>query len=150
MFDVHDCVSFISNRGSKLIGDALNGYFPPDTITKVQWTALYHIERNEGLSQRELAKLMLIKEPTALHLVDRLEREGWVVRKTDPENRRVRHLQLTEEGYRVYSENLPRVIQFNEDAKRGISEEEIDTFKSVLDRMIENLTMEDVRGHDPK
>ena len=126
-----------------MIGEALNRYFPPDSITKVQWTALYHIYRNEGLNQRELAKLMLIREPSALHPVDRLEREGWVAKRSDPHNRRVRRLELTREGRRIYEENLPRVIRFNEDARQGITEEELDVFKSVLDRMIENVTREE-------
>jgi len=55
----------------------------------------------DGLSQKEIADLMGIQAATATRTVIRMERSGFVERKTEPEDQRVSHVYLTDVGRSV-------------------------------------------------
>lgn len=140
MFEVKDCIGFLSNHGAKVIGESMNKYFQKENITRVQWMALYYINKTPGMSQKTLAQDLMIKDPSALHLLDRLEKENLIHRVIKEDNRRINCLYLTEKGEHVYHCLLPKVVEFNEIAIQNISDEHMQVFKQVLDQMINNVT----------
>jgi len=64
-------------------------------LTRAQWAVLANLERTEGTSQAALADVLDIEPITLVRLIDRLESAGWVERRPDPDDRRVRRLYLT-------------------------------------------------------
>src|SRR5437763_15867699 len=56
-----------------------------------------------GLSQKEIADLMGIQAATATRMVIRMERSGFVERRTDPADQRVWRVYLTDLGRRLRS-----------------------------------------------
>ena len=52
------------------------------------WVLLREATRASGASQRELADLMHIEPPTLVRHLDRLEADGYVERRPDPDDRR--------------------------------------------------------------
>ena len=111
-------------------------------VTRVQWIALYYLGNRRTISQRDLASDMKIKESTVVRLIDRMEREELVQRKKSDKDKRVINLILTEKGQRYREELLPEGHKFNDIVSAGITEEEMNVFKSVLDKMVNNI-----RGH---
>ena len=71
--------------------------FPPD-LTMRQLHVLVAASQPEGVAVHELAKALGTSAPTASGLVNRLAAKGLVTRVEDDTDRRVRHVQLTEEG----------------------------------------------------
>lgn len=65
-------------------------------LTRAQWAVLAYLARSEGTSQAALADTLEIEPITLVRLLDRLESAGWVERRPDPTDRRVRRLYLTE------------------------------------------------------
>ncbi|MEU4740397.1 MarR family transcriptional regulator [Actinosynnema sp. NPDC023658] len=63
--------------------------------------ALYRIDMNGRLLMSELSDLLAVSPSGITRLVERLVRRGWVVREQPPDNRRVVHAVLTDEGRRV-------------------------------------------------
>lgn len=55
----------------------------------------------DGLSQRELADLLLLGKPTVTTMLQRLERAGLVEREPDPDDQRVTRVRLSAEGRRL-------------------------------------------------
>lgn len=140
MFDVHDCIGFITNRGAKVVCEAMNEQFKKKDITRVQWMALYYISHQNGsMTQKELASAMMISEPTTVHLVERMEQEGFITRTSSTDNYRAKFLGLTEKGEQILKDLFPLVVEFNREGIDGISEEELDVFKRVMHKMIENV-----------
>lgn len=141
MFDVRDCISFLTNHGAKMLSESMNQKFKEKggNVTRVQWTALFYIDLNPGITQKELAEKMMIAEPTLLHLIDRMEKDGLVSRAYNKENRRCRYLCLTPAGETAFRLLLPVAEQFNKAAVEGIPEADMDTFKRVINQMIENV-----------
>ena len=62
---------------------------------------------SEGRSQREVAKAIGLPESRIVGLVDRLESEGWIERRMEASDRRMRALHLTSKG----RQTLNRIMQ---------------------------------------
>ena len=138
-FDVHDCIAFLTNSGGKSLDESMNKRFRGQDITRTQWTALYYIDRIEDITQKELAEAMMISGPSASNLVDRLETAGLVHRREDKENGRIKHLVLTKEGEEKLRELAHIPVEFNEDAMKDVSAEDLETFKRVLAKMVDSV-----------
>jgi DNA-binding MarR family transcriptional regulator len=63
-------------------------------MTRAQWVILFWLERQPGLSQKELAEILEVEPITVARLVDRLEARGMVERRPDPKDRRIWRLHL--------------------------------------------------------
>jgi len=82
---------------------------------------------------------MNVADSSAGRLLDRLERDGFIKRERDVEDRRVTYITLTKEGDRLICELMPIGDEFNNDLLKGISEEELKTYEKVLKKMISNV-----------
>lgn len=54
------------------------------------------------ISQSRLAELMLLTRPTVTRMLQRMERDGYVRRRTDPDDQRLTRVGLTDEGQRLH------------------------------------------------
>ena len=54
-------------------------------MTRAQWVILIWLERQPGLSQKELAEILEVEPITVARLIDRLEARGMVERRADPD-----------------------------------------------------------------
>jgi DNA-binding MarR family transcriptional regulator len=63
-------------------------------MTRAQWALLIMLERNPGLTQKEIADLLEVEPISVARLVDRLETNGLVERRPDAGDRRVWRLHL--------------------------------------------------------
>ena len=90
----HDLLFLLNDLGRLLRTEAdrrakLHG------MTRAQWGILLWLEREPGLSQRELAEMLEVEPITVARLVDRLERSAMVERRADQTDRRIWRLHLT-------------------------------------------------------
>lgn len=83
-------------------------------ITRAQFAVLAILARNEGLTQVALAEQLEITPITLARLIDRLEAEGWVERRHDPDDRRAHRLFLRREGREVLERVRPLAQHFLE------------------------------------
>ncbi len=63
-------------------------------MTRAQWVILFWLERQPGLSQKELAEILEVEPITVARLIDRLEARGMVERRPDAKDRRIWRLHL--------------------------------------------------------
>jgi MarR family transcriptional regulator, transcriptional regulator for hemolysin len=64
-------------------------------ISRAQWTVLVRLQRCEGLKQSELAEMLELQPISLTRLLDRLESNGLIERRADPNDRRANRLHLT-------------------------------------------------------
>lgn len=71
----------------------------PLGLSQAKWRALIHLSyADKPLTQTELAKRMCIEGASLVGLIDRLAKEGWVDRKAQIHDRRIRTLHLTKKS----------------------------------------------------
>lgn len=139
MFSLNDCLGFITNIASKRLSEEFNRRLEPYGITRVNWIAIYYIGENNGISQRELANKMDVNESSIARLLDRMEKEELTFRTKDPNDRRAARVYLTGKGEKLRISLIPLAEEFQNDVTRGLSAYELEIFKKVLDKMVENL-----------
>lgn len=139
MFDLDDCIAFITNKSAKKLADEFNRRLQEHGTTRVQWIALFYIGKAGEISQKELSDYMDIKESSMVRLIDRMEKEELVERRKDSEDRRITKIILTDKGKFLIEELMPRGQEFQDDVLKGISKEDLEVFKEVLQRMTDNI-----------
>jgi DNA-binding MarR family transcriptional regulator len=108
-------------------------------LTGVQWTVLAHLGNEDGLSQGELQRRLAIEGATLTHIVQRLEREDFIRRSCDPEDRRRQRVWLTEKSRALLPELAEIVAEHRAFVQRGLADDEIATLSALLRRLEENL-----------
>jgi MarR family transcriptional regulator, transcriptional regulator for hemolysin len=137
--DPYESLGFHCNLTLKAFIAALETRLKGTGVTPVQHIALAHLTALGPLSQVELADRLSITAATAVRLVDRMERDGWVVRRSDPIDARIKRIVLTEEANEVWQKISEAARALLEDAYRGVHPAEIETVKRVLERVRRNL-----------
>lgn len=109
-------------------------------LTLAQWAVLAHLKRNDGVQQKTLAQLIDIKPITLARHIDRLEAEGWVQRRDDPDDRRAKRVYLLPKA-KPKLESLQLLGQkVRKQALEGVSEADEAHVIAVLQRVLSNLS----------
>lgn len=118
-------------------------------LTRAQWAVLAYLARSEGTSQAALADTLEIEPITLVRLLDRLESAGWVERRPDPTDRRVRRLYLTETARPLMDGPFQEfAAATREAALGGLGEAERRQLTDLLMKVRTNLSGRDP-GRDP-
>ena len=99
---------------------------------------VYLEKGGEGLTQRELASLMAIENPTLVRLLDSLEQQNLIERRPCPNDRRARRLHLTNAGRAFMDDLSERAEVLREEMLEGISDKEIECTVKVFHKILEN------------
>ncbi|WP_394823316.1 MarR family winged helix-turn-helix transcriptional regulator [Pendulispora albinea] len=76
-------------------------------ITLPRFDLLANLEREDGQTLASLSRRLLVTAGNLTGLVDRAERDGVVVRRADPSDRRLSRVFLTRKGRELVSELVP-------------------------------------------
>ena len=108
-------------------------------LTQVQWRAIAHLSRNEGMTQIALADILEVQAITLTRLIDRMETAGWVERRSHPSDRRAMQLYLTGKCQPILAEMQSRASETLEEALAGIAAATEQQVVAALQRMKTNL-----------
>jgi len=133
-------LGFVLHDVSRLLRRAFDRRARTIGLTRAQWFVLAHLSRNEGINQAALADIMEIEPITLVHQLDRLEAAGWIERRLDPEDRRVRLLFLTDGGRPILDRMYELGSETRAEAVAGLSEAEHDALIDTLLRIKTNLS----------
>ena len=81
-----------------------------EDLTFAQLDILVCLNRSKGLPLTEVADRLLVTGGNVTGIVDRMEKAGLVTRQRDKKDRRIFWARLTEKGYEVYRQLMPRYI----------------------------------------
>lgn len=93
---------------------------------------MYYLLKYSRLNQKELSEKMDIKESSMVRLIDRLEKEEYVIRCRDTKDKRIIYIELTEKGKDKIIGLLPEGEKMSSIACIGISNDELEVFERVL------------------
>jgi len=132
-------LGFLVSRAFRRWRRALDARLRNREITYGTWVTLVYLARGgDGMQQRTLAEFMGIEAPTLVRSLDRLERDGLIVRRTPPADRRVRTVHLTAASADVLSTFDAVADETRALLTRGIEPEALIACRQVLSRIIAN------------
>jgi len=137
--DRHQTLGFILKDVSRLYVRRFEERAKELALTLPQCKALLYLTRNEGISQKRLAELTDIDPMSLVRILDRMEADGWVVRRADPEDRRARSLHVTEGAKPIIDQMLQVGGEVRAEALQGLSDDERTVLLGLLERVHKNL-----------
>jgi MarR family transcriptional regulator for hemolysin len=127
----------VARRWRKLLDERLKDL----GVTQARWFTMVCLPRGGGgVTQRELAHLMTIENPTLVRLLGSLEEQGLIERRHSERDRRARLLYLTNAGERFMSDLNERANVLRDEMLKGIEDEDLEVALRVFEQVMENAT----------
>jgi MarR family transcriptional regulator, transcriptional regulator for hemolysin len=126
-------------RTSKAVSRAFSDALAEVGGSVPTWLILTSLKGESWPAQHQLARSLGIEGPTLTRHLDGLEAAGLVTRSRDENDRRAVRVELTEAGSARHAELLQAVISFNRKLRSGLSEEEIEELRALLERLEQNV-----------
>lgn len=124
---------------SRLYGERFEQHAASLGLTLAQCKALTRLAESEGISQVRLSELTDIEPMALVRILDRMESNGWLERRTDPRDRRIRCLYLTGKA-KTLLEDIRHLIDMTwSEAFAGMPERQSELLMELLDRIRSNL-----------
>lgn len=111
-------------------------------LTKGQYLYLVRICENPGIIQEKLAEMIKVDRTTASRAIKRLEINGFIKKKDDEHNKKIKKLFPTEKGTNVYPFIKRENDHSNLVALDGFTEEEVETIFNLLQRVRKNVEVD--------
>jgi DNA-binding MarR family transcriptional regulator len=140
-FKKGELYSFITGKASTAISRRLQKKFNAAglNITIEQWSVLYHLWKEEGISQQELCKATFRDKPSITRLVDNLEKLNLVKRVASDNDRRINRIYTTRQAQKLQEETMALAEQTLNEALETVPPEKVDVCKEVLKIVYDNL-----------
>lgn len=151
-YDYEESIGYWIMGAAHELQRALNEELAAHGITFRQWEVLALISLKGNQSQSELAEQMRLEAPTLVGVLDRMERDGWIVRETDTADRRRKIVRPTSQVEPVWNRMVECARSIRARATEGIAEAELHTLRDCLLKVRGNLAGDKtpVLALDPK
>lgn len=140
-FKKGELYSFITGKASTAIARRLQKNFKMAGIdvTIEQWSVLYHLWKEDGMSQQQLCNATFRDKPSITRLVDNLEKLGLVKRVASKDDRRINKIYLTKQAAELQEQTMDVANQTLNEALAGVTNGQIEIAKEVLQMVYDNL-----------
>ena len=113
-------------------------------LTPEQFMLIDLLWNHGEMSQQELADQLQKDKNSVTRLVDAIERKGFVFRQQNAFDRRSNTLVLTDKALELRDDAKQKGISILDEMLEGISEAELRSFLSTLNKLNVNMTIEDI------
>ncbi|MER8840242.1 MULTISPECIES: MarR family transcriptional regulator [unclassified Mesorhizobium] len=127
-------------RTAKLVAQAFDAALVEAGGTLPVWVTLLSVKSRELANQRELAGMIGIRGATLTHHLNAMETQGLLMRRRDPENRRVHQVELTQAGEALFLKLRTAALAFDKRLRKGLSDDRLAEFAQVLAALRANVS----------
>lgn len=140
-FKKGELYSFITGKASTAIARRLQKKFNIASLnlTIEQWSVLYHLWKQDGISQQELCNASFRDKPSITRLVDNLEKLQLVRRVASDSDRRMNMIFLTKQGQKLQEQSMDLAEETLNEALEGIAADHVNLCKEILQKVYDNL-----------
>jgi DNA-binding MarR family transcriptional regulator len=135
-FVIEDSLGYLVNRAARSMAHQLADELRPAGVGIGQWAVLMFLWARDGMSQAELSRVVAIEPPTMVRTIERMVRDGLVVRASDPRDRRVSRIYLTDRGRSLQGELVPKAVAVNARNLSRMTETEGRTLRRLLSKLL--------------
>lgn len=134
-------LGFLVHDVSRLRRTVVDKVLKPLGITRSQWWVLSNLSRNSSheMMQTELANVLDIGKVALGGLLDRLEANGYIVRRADSVDRRAKRISMTPQGEKMLESMQERAATLNTEMIQDVTPDEIRIAEDILHRMKKRL-----------
>ena len=108
-------------------------------MTLSQWRVINVLVSFNGITQKEIADKLELEAPSLIPIIDKLQSLELVERRSDPKDRRINRIYLTQKAENLYETMYECGISIIKSATKGIKEDQLNLVNKYLDIIINNL-----------
>ena len=109
-------------------------------LTRSQWWLLTYLYFKDGINQKDLASLMDMEKAPLSRLLDRIEIKGWILRKNETKDRRIKNIYLSESVKPLIGSMRKKAAEYREDSLSVLSDEELNSLRNLLQTLKTDLS----------
>jgi len=131
-----DCHIFLlakaSQKGHQLVQKRLEPY----EITNIQYVVLEVLWNQDGLTAVEIGKRLMIDKATLSGIVDRMVEGGWLIKRSDEQDKRLIRLSPSEKAYELKDKLVKEREYANEELLAGFTLKERVSLRRLILRLL--------------
>ena len=137
----HEVFDILVGKVSGLINRTFLRAFAAEglDITTEQWTVMACLWKKDKVTQQTLCNITAKDKPSMTRLIDKLEKRNFVTRVSDPNDRRINLIHLTDAGITLQHKATELVQNIATKSLRNITDDELNVCRVVLRKIMENL-----------
>jgi DNA-binding MarR family transcriptional regulator len=124
---------------ARLFASALAEGIRPLGLAPAQFLVLIELWQQAGLTQRQLVERLDVEQATMANTLNRMERDGLIVRRPHPDDKRAQVISPTQKATELEAPAKACAMNVNARAMAGLDDEERQTFIALANRIIEGL-----------
>lgn len=141
-YDLESSVGFIVNHTAKAYQKALDAELRNNVgVTLSQWRVIGTLARQPGITQKEIADRVGIEGSTLVPIIDKMEKDGFVKRKLDNEDRRINRIYLTNKADDLWKSMIECALRIRKISTKEIPEAQVKAMLEVLRKISKNLAV---------
>ena len=126
-------LGFIVQETARVWRTKLDQRLRPLGLSMGKWTTLVHLARGgDKLTQAEIAARVGVEEPTLAGILNRLEEDGWIKRRSCADDRRCKTVHLQKGSNAVLGQILETAQQLRHELLHDIPQDDVETCFRVL------------------
>lgn len=138
-------IGFLFKQINMMIKKGIDKDLMEYDLTTSQSRVLFFIyfRGKEKTSMKDIEEHMKVTHPTVIGIVKRLEEKGFVTTSSDPEDRRVKLVTITQKTTKMIKKLDQGKRKMDERLLKGFTEQETKELRRMLSRIEDNLRIED-------
>ncbi len=126
------CIHFLLGKALQRVNHVSKSKLAPYGVTPVQFALLRTLWEKDGQNGHLIGERLLLDGATITGIIDRLEQNGFIERRIDPNDRRNKLVFLTERGKSLEVELCKQMDELNEEVLAQFDDKAIQQFKNML------------------
>jgi MarR family transcriptional regulator for hemolysin len=103
-----------------------------------QWKIIVILSIKEGVTQKHIADMAFVEAPTLVPVIDKMEKEGYVTRQSDPGDRRNNLIFMTKKSKDIVDPIIDCILKIRNMGLNKISKKDMEIAKKVLEQITIN------------
>ena len=136
--DIGRSIHILSRQIKRKVDEAVSKY----NVTAVQCSFIEFINRNrkEGnVYAKDIESRFNMRRATVAEILSLMEKNGLIERKSMSEDARLKEITLTKKSTETINSVEREVKKVEKDLKKDLTEEELQNFMNILEKMSKNL-----------
>ena len=134
-----ESAGYMTNWAARLFARAIDARLRGTGVSSGQMPVFFALGNGGALSQTALVEAAEIEQPTMAATLARMERDGLVSRRTDPNDRRAALYALTPQALTLLPQVRDAIEAVNSAALSGMSKEEQEAYLALVARAVDGL-----------
>lgn len=109
------------------------------TFSQMKILIMLHESRKDSVTLKELERHFDLAQPTIAGIVQRLERKKLLMSFTDPDDRRIKRVRVTEQGHALCDETKVKMDENESRFLKGLTAQECGELERLLMKVYANL-----------